>query len=505
VLPLLGFIALALWRSRGLKAVLARATPFALVAAVLTVPALFAAGVFSPTQGGLTDASELGNLIGPISIAQYLGIWPNGDFRLDPINEPLAALLIALAAAAALAGAWLGWRRGAWALLLYVAGAGVGSLAVFVYSSPWVGAKALASGSPSILLLALAGAAAFAARVEKVFGATVLGLLVAGVLWSNALGYHDASLAPYDQLRELESIGQELAGDGPTLMTEYQPYGVRHFLRDADAEGVSELRTRSIPLAAGGEAEKGAWVDTDQISSPALLLYRTLVLRRSPAQSRPPSAYSLRSRGDYYEVWQRPSGPADALAERLPLGDFYEPTAVPSCQAVLNLAALAGPTARLVAAVRPANIVQSLSSGRYPGDWTPTEAGSPDLVPHGPGTARLRVEVPRAGWYEVWIQGSVRNPLTVFVDGREVGSVAYQLNESSQFLYFGRARLGAGTHALSLRLDAQSLTPGSGGPPEPVGPLVLSPAEAHAPFRARAVSRARDLCKRRWDWVEAVP
>ena len=90
------------------------------------------------------------------------------------------------------------------------------------------------------------GRAAFAARVERVLGTTVLALVLAGVLWSNALGYHDVSLAPYDQLRELESIGEEFAGEGPALMTEYQPYGVRHFLRKARRRGCI-----GAPLPAG--------------------------------------------------------------------------------------------------------------------------------------------------------------------------------------------------------------------------------------------------------------
>ncbi|MGE0068352.1 MAG: hypothetical protein AB7T48_13470, partial [Solirubrobacterales bacterium] len=447
VLPILGLAALALWRSRGFTALAARAVPLALVVVVLGVPAVLAGGVFSPTQGGLTDASELGNLFGPIDVFQYVGIWGNGDFRLAPANEPLTVLLIALALVGAAAGAWFAWRRRSWELLLYVVGAGVGSLAVFVYSSPWVGAKALASGSPSILLLALAGAAAFAARVEKVFGVTVLALVLAGVLWSNALGYHDVSLAPYEQLRELEDVGEEFAGEGPTLMTEYQPYGVRHFLRAADAEGASELRTRPIPLLEGGEAEKGDWVDTDQLAASAWLTYRTLVLRRSPAQSRPPAAYRRVRRGDYYDVWQRPAVTAAVPLGRLPLGtDFYQSASVPACGRVLALGAIAGRGGKLLAAKRGPNLVASLSEASRPADWLPTEAGSPDLIPRGPGTARLSVRVPSAGRYDLFVQGSVRNPLELFVDGVRAGTVDYQLNTAKQFLYFGRVPLAAGPH-----------------------------------------------------------
>lgn len=506
VAPILGLVAIALWRTRGVRAILALAWPLLLFAAVLAAPALFAAGAFSPTQGGLTNANELGNLVGPLSALQFVGVWPSGDFRLDPANMGLTGYLIALALLAAIAGAVRAWRRRAWEPLLYVTGTAVGSLAVFAYSSPWVGAKALASGSPAVLLLALAGAAAFAARVERVLGTTVLALILAGVLWSNALGYHDVSLAPYDQLRELESIGNEFAGDGPTLMTEYQPYGVRHFLRATDAEGASELRFRPIPLIEGGEAEKGEWVDTDQIELPALLTYRTLVLRRNPGQSRPPSVYRRVRHGDYYDVWQRPPSATEAIAEHLPLGDFEEPAAEPDCAEVQRLAAHAGPGGQLAAVERIPNVTASLGESTHPTNWILTEAGSPDLVPHGPGTATLEVDVPRPGLYGFYLQGSVRNRLALVLDGTEIGSVEEQLNENRQFLYFGTALLGAGSHEIELVYDGQSLAPGSGGAPEPIGPLVVSPVANEDPkVQTVPSSQAQTLCGKGLDWVEALP
>lgn len=503
--PILGLVAIMLWRELGMRTLWARAWPLVLAVVVLGVPALFAAGAFSPTQGGLTNASELGNLIRPLSVFQLAGVWPNGDFRLDPSKMALTDYLIALAILAAIAGAWIGWRRRAWPPLLYAAGACAGSLAVFAYSSPWVGAKALASASPAFLLLALAGAAAFAARVERVIGTTVFALILAGVLWSNALGYHDVSLAPYDQLHELESIGDEIGGQGPTLMTEYQPYGVRHFLRPGDAEGASELRARQIRLVEGGELEKGEWGDTDQITLPSLLTYRTLVLRRSPAQSRPPSVYSLLRRGDYYDVWQRPPVAGSEIVEHLPLGDFEDPAAVPNCAEVERLAQLVGPTGTLATVEHRPTIVASLSEASRPASWIPTEAGSPDLIPHGPGTAELEVTAPRAGRYGVYLQGSVRNRLTVSIDEREVGSVEEQLNEAQQFLYFGTVPLAPGRHTIALSYADQDLSPGSGGPPEPIGPLALSP-EGPRELAVRKVpaSQASELCGRHLDWVEAL-
>ena len=506
VLPILGLAALALWRSEGVPALLRQAWPLALTVLLLAIPVLFASGVFSPTQGGLTSDAELGNLIGPLSLAQFAGVWIAGDFRLDPSQGGLTTYLIAIVFLAAAAGVWLAWRRRSWELLFYAAGAGAGSVAVFLYSSPWVGAKALASGSPALLLLALTAAAAFATRVERVLGTTVLGLILAGVLWSNAVGYHDVSLAPYDQLRELESIGEEFAGEGPALMTEYQPYGVRHFLRKLDAEGASELRYRPVPLVGGGELEKGEWADTDRISLPSLLTYRTLVLRRSPAQSRPPSAYSLVRSGDYYEVWQRPPAAPSATAGHLPLGDFEDPAEEPSCPAVRRLGLAAGDAGAVAAVERGPNVVVSLESSAHPSSWIPTEPGSPDLIPGGPGIAQLRASVPASGRYGVYLQGSVRNRLTAFVDDDAVGSVEQQLNASQQFLYFGEVDLAAGEHDFVLALGGQTLAPGSGGFPEPIGPLVLSPSvPGDLEVSEVRPAEAALLCGQRLDWVESLP
>src|SRR5204863_9778305 len=119
----------------------------------------------------------------------------------------------------------------------------------------------------------------------RLAGALALAAVGVGVLWSNALAYRDLNLAPRDQLAELESIGHRIAGQGPTLMTEYEPYGVRHFLRDAAPEGASELRRPVVPQRGGGTLHKGMTADTDRFQLDGLLTYRTLVLRRSPFQS----------------------------------------------------------------------------------------------------------------------------------------------------------------------------------------------------------------------------
>src|SRR5262249_50649540 len=157
-------------------------------------------------------------------------------------------------------------------------------------------------------------------------------------------------VAPRSQMRELELIGKRYAGQGPALMTEYQPYGVRHFLRKLDAEGASELRVDQVPLADGSVVPPGGYADIDRFRYPDLLMYRTLVLRRSPVESRPGAPYRLVLRGKWYDVWQRPATGGQRVVEHVPLGDDRAPSAVPPCSLVHRVASTARAGGDLVAA-----------------------------------------------------------------------------------------------------------------------------------------------------------
>jgi hypothetical protein len=246
-----------------------------------------------------------------------------------------------------------------------------------------------------------------------------LAVVALGVLWSNALAYREVNLAPRDQLAELERIGEDFAGAGPALMTEYQPYGVRYFLRKLDAEGASELRRRPVLLKDGTMLPKGGYADLSAFRPADLLVYRTLVLRRSPLESRPPAAYRLVRSGRFYEVWQRgktiSAGAAMPCAER------------------------------------------------------PAVYGVPE------GAAPVSVTVPRSGRYEVWVGGSFRGRVTTVVDGQELGSREHRLGWAGQFVSLGQVSLAGGRHEVLLRRTSPRLRPGTGGAQLPLGPLVLSP------------------------------
>ena len=465
---------------------------------VLGVPAILAGSLIPPTSSPLTDSQARGNLIEPLSAAQGAGIWPAGDFRLPPGHELLAYGLIAAALALALAGLAWAWRRRAHALLVYVGATLAAGGAVYLFGSPWVAAKALATISPAIPLAAMIGAVWLLSRPLRAVGAAALAAIAGGVIWSNALGYRDAVLAPHGQLAELERIGELTAGEGPALMTEYEPYGVRHFLREADPEGVSELRRRTIPLLDGSLVPKGESADTDAIDPAALGFYRTLVLRRSPVQSRPPASYDLAWSGHYYEAWQR--GEAAAVPERIGLGGPRDPVGVPRCGAVLALAE----SGDLIAARRPRPLVTAPADADYPESWEqPGAAAAP--VPRGPGTLAARVGVPAAGRYTVWLGGSLKPATALSVDGRPAGEVGGEVNNRGGYVELGAAELSRGEHLVEVEVDGAGLAPGRGGDLGPIGPLALTRGTAADAELVRVpAARARSLCGRSWDWIEVA-
>jgi hypothetical protein len=413
LVPAIGVVAVSVVRRRsGVR-------PIALVGvgAVLLVPSLVVArlmlgeGVLSSVR----DEGELGNLVGALNPLQVFGVWPAGDFRFRPDRMDVTYVFVAAVALLAVGGLLVAAARRAWELPLYVAGALGGAVVYGLLASPWIEAKAFAIASPALVLAALVGALSLFG-VRRTEGAVAVGLIALGVGWSNVLAFGDATLAPREQLAELEAIGKRFDGQGPALMTEYQPYGVRHFLRGLDAEGASELRRRPIPLRDGSTVPKGGFADLAAFRPAALLTYRTLVLRRTPIGSRPPSAYRLVWQRRFYEVWQRP----DAVT--------VSASGSRSCAKALSVTG---------------NALSVQANGRY----------------------------------EVWAAGSVRGELIALVDGRQIGRVRHQLNHAGQYTSLGEVELTAGRHTLQSRYRLSRFRPGQGGEAWATGPLVVTPAE----------------------------
>ena len=456
-----------------------KAGVFVAALAVLAVPAFVASVDWLGRIGDFGKESNLGNLIGPLSGWQLFGIWPVGDFRVRPGDLTPVYVLVAVVIGAGVVGLWWAWQRRAWALPVYVATAVIGCLVYVGVSSPWVGGKTLAMAAPAVLAAAIAGCGALLASGRLVETSLVVLALAVGVIWSNVDQYHDVWLAPRGQLHELETIGRDFAGEGPALMTTYEPYGARHFLRRLEPEGASELRRRFVYLTDGTMLEKGESADIDRIRLDQVLVYRTLVLRRGPAASRPPSPYRLVWSGRYYEVWQRPERPTETVVRRLPLGDADQAVAVAPCSQIQEL-----PGRTLAYATRP----EAISLGAPPLD----------------GAVSVQATVPVDGVYTSWIAGDWFGDASVAIDGRTIGSRRAELNWPGLFTELGSTPLAAGEHDVEIRYQPGGWRPGSGGKPFSFGPVALSLISPRDPVSHVPASRAQALCGRKLDWVESL-
>jgi hypothetical protein len=474
------------------------------VAAVLLLPAISTLSSFlGPAGTQFSTTTDLGILSKPLSALQGFGIWPAGDLRSSTVNGTATDLFVALTVLAALVAVGMAWKRRGWELLLYALVSLVSGGVIFLTAGPWIAAKALAIVSPATPFCALAAAAIVYERGRRLEAIVVATVVAGGVLWSNVLQYHAVSLAPRDQLVELQHIGGEIKGEGPTLLTSPDHYAGRHFLRAGDPESVSDLHRRQIVLRSGGASSPvGTTQDLDAISLASLLVYRSIVVRTSPVASRPPAPYQLVWRGRFYELWQRPASFAPVL-DHLPLGTADDPAALPACRDVLALAHTPG-VAEIAYVLRDEVIRIPLATAPLPAGWIASGQFNDIAYLGRGGQMHVAVTVAHAGEYRAWVGNSFRAHLEVLVDGHDLGGGRQDLNVVGAYTPFGAIPLAAGRHVVTLRYSGPDWHPGSGGDPPPTGPLVLADQTADTPVLLTSPSLAGALCGRRLDWVEAL-
>ena len=472
-----------------------------LVALVAALPALVTLQFAQHTPGVLTDETEMGNLSGPVPLLQVAGLWPVGDFRSVPARPVLVAALAFVTALGATAGVALSLRRRRPELAALVGIALTGGVAAVLVGSPWVDAKALAIVAPCVLAAA-ATAAAVGLRSPSwrpQVPATALAVTLAvGLVWSTLAVIGQTWVAPRASLAELRALSTEIAGEGPTLVLDFDTYADRWYLRAADPEGATDLRHRQVVDRQGGYFPHLSTAEVDLVADAELLAYRTLVRRASPSASRPPSPFELIHAGPVWEAWQRPPDSAPPLA-RLPLGAPPQVAAVPSCAEVTALAATPG-AAWLDALPRDPAVVAALTDGTVPPSWLSGD----QVLPDSPGTLTITVDAPATGTYRLWVGGLVLGRLSATVDSRDAGSVRHQLGHAGLWQGFATLPLEAGPHEVALTYEQPF--GGSAGPPPPLGPLALAPlADPEAQPERVPVGRAEELCDgRAFDWIEAA-
>ena len=532
------------WRSRKLGAAATSVGSLGVFTAASIVPVWVVAKTFLAHTGGFytagqSSAEKLGNLIQPLSGFQLAGIWPVGDFRRGQnkylfLTAPslLGAILVGLVLVAAAVGLFLSVRRRQFGLAFYVAVSLIGSAVFWLGgATPWVTGKVLAVSAPALLTAALTSGAMLwgmhaGGRVVGVAGALTVAALVGGVLWSNALAYHDATIAPRPRLAELQHIGDLLAGKGPTFVNAYEIYADRHFLRDGHPVEPAEYRPATLSLRTGTVLTKGAAADLDSFPLSTLEPYRSLVTARTPTESRPPSIYKLVWQGNYYQLWQRPEHAQGLVLEHVPFGESnalpycgpaqggengplcpINPAAVPPCKQIRSLGRRAlADHAELVAYQRPAAIYARGDETRWPGTWFHS-AEAHALQATAPGQLIAHIAVDSSQRYELSLFGGFDRGFEVSVDGRRVGDAKDNPYLTPGHVHVADFFLEAGVHEFVLTYPhADPLTPGSGDEEFTSLSAIVLQGQESPPRELISVppQQAAQLCGRSLDWVELV-
>lgn len=489
-----GLVAFWLWRFGRAEggAIAGRLAVLAVVIAVGVIPvwAVLAsfishsAGLFSEGQ---SEAQRYGNLIGPLSPWQLFGVWLTGDFRVAAATVP-TAIFIGIALLGTLYALLFSLsRRDPSVALLLVAALGAVALLYISEATPWVVGKGLAVSSIAIPAAAVAGGffVLAAGRKEPLLstvGAVVVAAGVVGVVWSNFLAYRDATLAPRPRLQELAKIAPLVDEKGPTLINEYEVYADRHFLGDGAPIEPAEYRPYTVPLRDGAVLTKAAWANLDSFSPEILLGYRSIVTRRDPAESRPPTTYRLVYQGRYYNLWQRPRHPAEQVLNLIPFGEEtvhpycgnaegvkqpagpcpLDPVGYPSCSSILAYAKeAAGLGAELVAFQRAQPVVVHGDESLYPAGWQAEPGGG--LYPTSAGRAISHISLPTSQTYAIYLAGNFGGRgVELRVDGHRVGFLANELSDFFNVTPIATLQLTAGVHTFEYVVPNATLAPGSG-------------------------------------------
>lgn len=445
-------------------------------------------------------ASDPGNLLRPLRIAQAFGVWLGESHRVEPRFLNQTYLLIGVVVVCAILGLlWL-VRRRAWGVLAFA----IISVVVWEFlrrhGTEWTDAKVLMLSSPVVMLVALIGA--FSVKGGRgVEGAIVAAVIALGVFGSDALAYHATGLAPTQRYTELAAIGERFSGQGPTLLTNFDEYGL-YLLRQVRVNSPGYAYRGVMTLTNGTEPLYGHSYDVDQISQSTLQQYPLLVMSRSPAWSRPPSNYTEVWSGPSWEVWRR-VGPAPAV--HVGLGEGSQPVAIPQCAQVRSLARVAERDhGRLVAAERPPNIVLNMAESSYsPNAGLISDLeGQPQLVLGGPARVEMSFRVRSAGRYRLWLGGNVDRPLHVSVDGHQVGAPSEIFGEDLNKYLVGTVSLSAGKHKLTMIRGGGSLQPGDKASTVIDGGILEPVAAERESVRSVAPSAWHSLCGRWLDWIE---
>ncbi len=490
---------------------------FAAIAIVISLPGLITAlklaNIAGSAVGGVVDLG-LGNLAAPVSRWASAGVYLTGDYRYPLAHVTASHVFDLIVIAVAAVGVLLAALRRRWVI---VALGAVAPLALFYFiehSTAWIQLKSFTITAAFAVTLAFCGAAALQAskpRWMRALGWLAGAAVAAGVLYGNALIYHDTTLAPGARYHDLAAIGSRYAGHGPALDPTFDE-SAEFLLRGEKATSLVNPANFTFQVRAGVPAPPGGqsfvW-DLNQLVPSFLQSFPLIIQPRNPAGSRAPSNYDLIEETRYFEVWRR-DRPSATVVEHLPLSNLPHERSAIYCRDIVAHARAAGPGAQVAYAMTSLTGVANPVTGIHPDYWR--TAGPSTLLATGAGTDEMKVTLPRTARYAISLAGSVGRPLVFYLDGRRLTTLGYEERYPNQFLLLGDAELRAGVHTLRVVRGNGSLHPGSGDPSietigRTIGAIVFNveDSSSNKVFVAPA-SRAAQVCSAPvgYEWMEVL-
>jgi hypothetical protein len=517
-IPLALFVVVAAWRlrhqlqRRPSPRMMAGAVGFVAILLVIAAPILRGASTFvSVTSSALSEAGELGDLVAPLSKLQVFGIWPSGDFRYPVTTHTrLAHVLLGIAVASAVLGVLWMVRRRAWGPLLMVVGNIIAAIVLLGPASPYAASKVLMIVSVTAVMAAMLGGAALYDSGQRVVGWVLAGVIAAGVLWTNVVDYHHARPAPKARLTELAAINSRFSGQIPAFYNMWDYEYPMYFLRNL---GVAVPNTLGNAVQRAGSTARTpaqtivSW-DPNDLDQSYLQGLRLLVLGRSPTLSRPPADFRLVDQTRFYDVWKRTETPQ--VLEHTSIGGGLSPQGPQTCAQIRRIGVQAARRhGHIDYVVQPALPSFDPVKSVHPPAWYPNvgdDSVKPDLLQlnQQAGTVTGKVRIPAAGRYQVWLEGSLTQPVSVSVGLRPAGSVSDQLGPPGLFRQVGTVTLTAGEQPVVIRRSGAGLGPTNYAPGDSLGPLVLVNGSETAALQQIPAADARSLCGRALEWIEIV-
>jgi hypothetical protein len=323
----------------------------------------------SKTSTNGIPTTALGNLAGPLSGWEALGVWNNPDFRLPPISAFSAGMWAGFVLMLVILGVFWSVRHRQWMLPAVAASA----MLVWVYTvhtqSPYVAAKALVIASPLLLLLAALplvhrdlGNPAW----WRVTASVLAAILLIRVVDSSWEALRNSKIGDTSHLVELRSL-QPLLGTQPTLFLGDDDF-ITWELAGSRVTPAYFAGTPEVPLRPEKDFIYGQPLDFDSVTAATLNSFDWVITTRDAAGSAPPPQMHLVRMTDDYALWRRIGRvvPRNILAEG------------PNAATVLNCRTAAGRTL-----VRKGGV----ATVRAP---SPTVA-VPDIAPGGRATVSLRL------------------------------------------------------------------------------------------------------------------